>query len=82
MLLSSTPTSSSCRSLRSTGGATASATEPATGIARSSRSVRRKQVRVIGVAYAIQEERLIPNEPHDEPVDLILTDRNVLLCQS
>ena len=43
---------------------------------------RRKQVRVIGVAYAIQEERLIPNEPHDEPVDLILTDRNVLLCQS
>ena len=42
---------------------------------------QRKQVRVIGVAYAIQEERMIPNEPHDEPVDLILTDRNVLLCQ-
>ena len=43
---------------------------------------RRKQVRVIGIAYAIQEERVIPNEPHDEPVDLIVTDRNVLLCQS
>ena len=43
---------------------------------------RRKQVRVIGVAFGIQEERSIPNEPHDEPVDLILTDRNVLLCQS
>lgn len=43
---------------------------------------RRKQVRVIGVAFAIQEERFIPNEPHDEPVDLMLTDRNVLLCQS
>ena len=43
---------------------------------------KRKQVRVIGVAYAIQEERVVPNEPHDEPVDLIVTDRNVLLCQS
>ena len=43
---------------------------------------RRKQIRVIGVAYAIQEESAIPNEPHDEPVDLIVTDRNVLLCQS
>ena len=42
---------------------------------------RRKQVRVIGIAYAIQEERMIPNEPHDEPVDLIVTDRSVLLCQ-
>ena len=42
---------------------------------------RRKQVRVIGVAYAVQEERVIPNEPHDEPVDLVLTDRNVFLCQ-
>ena len=42
---------------------------------------KRKQVRVIGVAYAVQEERMLPNEPHDEPVDLILTDRNVFLCQ-
>ena len=43
---------------------------------------KRKQVRVIGVAYAVQEEPVIPNEPHDEPVDLVLTERNVLLCQS
>ena len=43
---------------------------------------KRKQVRVIGVAYAVQEERVIPNEPHDQPVDLVLTDRNVFLCQS
>ena len=37
---------------------------------------------MIGVAYAVQEEPLIPNELHDEPVDLVLTERNVLLCQS
>ena len=50
---------------------------------RTLRALRkRKQVRVIGVAYAVQEEPVIPNEPHDEPVDLILTDRHVLLCQS
>lgn len=42
---------------------------------------RRKAVRVIGVAYAMQEELFIPNEPHDEPVDLVVTDRDTLVCR-
>ena len=42
---------------------------------------RRKAVRVIGIAYAMQEELIIPNEPHDEPVDLVVTDRDTLVCQ-
>ena len=40
----------------------------------------RKPVRVLGVAYRLQEEPLIPSEPHDEPVDLVLTDRDILVC--
>lgn len=40
----------------------------------------RKRVRAIGVGYAVQEELFIPSEPHDEPVDIIVTDRDVLIC--
>jgi 5-formyltetrahydrofolate cyclo-ligase len=50
---------------------------------RTLRALRvRKTVRVIGVAYAVQEELFIPNEPHDEPVDLVVTDHDILICQS
>jgi 5-formyltetrahydrofolate cyclo-ligase len=40
----------------------------------------KKPVRAIGVAYAVQEELFIPSEEHDEPLDLVLTDRETLLC--
>lgn len=40
----------------------------------------RKRIRTIGVAYAVQEELFIPSEPHDEPVDIIVTERDVLIC--
>ncbi|WP_131194957.1 5-formyltetrahydrofolate cyclo-ligase [Lichenihabitans psoromatis] len=42
---------------------------------------RRKSVRAIGVAYAVQEQPAIPVERHDEPVDVVITDREVILCQ-
>ncbi len=38
----------------------------------------RRTIRVIGIAYAVQEEPFIPSEPHDEPVDLVVTDRDIL----
>ena len=40
----------------------------------------RKQVRAIGVAYAVQEQMLVPSEPHDEPLDIVVTDREILFC--
>ncbi len=40
----------------------------------------RRTVRAIGVAYAVQEEAVIPNDPHDEPVDVVVTDQDVLVC--
>ncbi|UDL93238.1 5-formyltetrahydrofolate cyclo-ligase [Lichenihabitans sp. PAMC28606] len=42
---------------------------------------RRKSVLAIGVAYAEQEVLFIPAEPHDEPLDLVLTERETLLCK-
>lgn len=40
----------------------------------------RKRIRTIGVAYGVQEELFIPSEPHDEAVDIIVTERDVLIC--
>jgi 5-formyltetrahydrofolate cyclo-ligase len=40
----------------------------------------RKAIRTIGVAYATQEVLFIAAEPHDEPLDLIVTERDTLLC--
>lgn len=40
----------------------------------------RKRIRAIGVAFATQEELFIPSEAHDQPVDLIVTERDVLIC--
>ncbi len=42
----------------------------------------RKSVRVIGVAHAVQEEPLIPVAPHDEAMDLIVTDRDIIACRA
>ncbi len=41
----------------------------------------RKTVRAIGVAYAVQEELFIPDEPHDEALDLVVTERDTVLCE-
>ena len=35
----------------------------------------------IGLAYAVQEIRAIPAEPTDQVLDLIVTDRGVILPQ-
>ena len=42
---------------------------------------RRKTVRAIGIAYAVQEEATVPNDEHDEPVDLIVTETAILACR-
>ena len=41
-----------------------------------------KTVRAIGIAYAVQEVLFIPAEPHDQPLDLVLTERETLLCEA
>ncbi len=39
-----------------------------------------KPVRAIGVAFATQEVLFVPSETHDQPLDLVVTDRETLLC--
>ncbi len=39
-----------------------------------------KAVVAIGVAYAGQEVLFIPNEAHDEPLDLVVTDSETIAC--
>ena len=39
---------------------------------------RRSTVRVVGVAYAVQEEALLPSEEHDERLDLIITESEII----
>lgn len=41
-----------------------------------------KPVRAIGVAFACQEELYLPAEDHDEPLDLIVTERGITLCEA
>jgi 5-formyltetrahydrofolate cyclo-ligase len=36
-----------------------------------------KRPRLIGFAFALQELELIPREPHDVPLDTIVTERGV-----
>jgi 5-formyltetrahydrofolate cyclo-ligase len=40
-----------------------------------------KSICTIGVAYAAQEVLFVPSEAHDEPLDLIVTERETLLCK-
>ncbi|MDX7953319.1 5-formyltetrahydrofolate cyclo-ligase [Lichenihabitans sp. Uapishka_5] len=40
----------------------------------------RKPIRVIGIAYAVQEVAEIPNEPHDQAFDQVVTDRDIFDC--
>lgn len=41
---------------------------------------RRKRPRAIGVAFACQEVLFLPTEPHDQPLDLVVTERDLFLC--
>lgn len=40
----------------------------------------RRPVPAVGIAYAVQETPEIPDEPHDQPLDLILTDSELIDC--
>lgn len=40
----------------------------------------RKRIRTLGVAYAEQELEWVPEEGHDEPLDLVITDREIVVC--
>lgn len=40
----------------------------------------RKPVFAIGIAFAIQEVDRVPTEPHDEPLDAVITERDMLFC--
>ena len=71
---SSCPTCCSCRSPPSTGAATASATAPASTTARWRGWRAKKEIVAIGIAYAAQEVLFVPNDAHDEPLDLIVTE--------
>ena len=41
----------------------------------------RKRLSVIGVAFSVQEEISIPTSPNDEPVDVIITESEVIRCR-
>lgn len=40
----------------------------------------RKRIRTLGVAYAEQEMNWVPEEFHDEPLDLVITDHEIVVC--
>jgi 5-formyltetrahydrofolate cyclo-ligase len=40
----------------------------------------RKQILAIGVAYAAQEVDSVPRGPHDQPLDFVMTEREVFAC--
>jgi 5-formyltetrahydrofolate cyclo-ligase len=41
----------------------------------------RKPVIAIGIAYSVQEFPEVPVTAHDEPLDLVLTEREVIDCR-
>ncbi len=40
-----------------------------------------KPVLAVGVAFAVQEAPEVPNLPHDEPLDLVLTENETIDCR-
>jgi 5-formyltetrahydrofolate cyclo-ligase len=40
----------------------------------------RKAITAIGLAFAVQEASAVPALPHDAPLDLVLTEREVIDC--
>jgi 5-formyltetrahydrofolate cyclo-ligase len=43
---------------------------------------RRKPVRAIGVGFACQEVLFLPAEAHDQPLDMVVTERELILCDA
>ena len=39
----------------------------------------KKPIVAIGVAYAAQEVLFVPNDDHDEPLDMIVTEKDTIL---
>ena len=39
-----------------------------------------KQVAAIGLAYAAQEVLFVPADDHDEPLDMVVTERDAIVC--
>jgi 5-formyltetrahydrofolate cyclo-ligase len=42
---------------------------------------RTKTIRAIGVAFACQEMLYVPMDERDEPLDVVVTERDVILCE-
>lgn len=40
----------------------------------------KKEVTAVGVAYAAQEVLFIPEEPHDQPLDFVVTEKDTIVC--
>ncbi len=40
-----------------------------------------KPIMAIGVAFEVQELQDLPQEPHDEPLDCVLTERSLIFCK-
>ena len=39
-----------------------------------------KDVAAIGLAYAAQEVLFVPDDDHDEPLDMVVTEKDVIVC--
>ena len=39
-----------------------------------------KEVAAIGLAYAAQEVLFVPADDHDEPLDMVITEKDVIVC--
>lgn len=42
----------------------------------------KKRITAVGVGFAAQEVAELPAMPHDEPVDFVLTEREIIPCQA
>jgi 5-formyltetrahydrofolate cyclo-ligase len=40
-----------------------------------------KPIKAVGVAFEVQELQDLPQEPHDEPLDYVLTERKLIYCK-
>ena len=39
-----------------------------------------KEVAAVGLAYAAQEVLFVPDDAHDEPLDMVVTEKDVIVC--
>ena len=39
-----------------------------------------KEVAAVGLAYAAQEVLFVPADDHDEPLDMVITEKDVIVC--